>query len=552
MKYPDFIEAARAGRALRGAGLDRPFTVGSFELRNAHLVLVLISIFLISNGVFSTYLQPLPRAVLLAGCVASFGLAARHLANPATGALATVVACPRLLACLALGCALTTLGGVGHLVYANSDWLWRDAVLADLSRSSALPSYAFAHVAADLRAPIGMYMIPAVFGRLFGLEVAECALWVQNSLCVSLLLYGFSDVFRKRRLTALAIVVGFGGADVLGCFVRAGHVLSWGQLPSHINAWLGVWQYSSPLTQIFWAPNHALPGWFLASVIVMDGGAGLGLEWLGLGIAMTMIWSPLSALGAMPFLLAAFLQQPLRNLRSGTLWIHAGVALAFVPVALFITSNAGSIDHGFSSIIWTFPELYFIFIMVELTGPVLLALSWPLMSRAWRRLFGLSLAVLLCLPLVKFGAANDIVMRSSIPALMILSLMVASALSGEGGLAPLSSRMQGAAMLLVFGVGLFTPAAELARAVLMPSYRLSACNFSSVQAQVQPGQIATNYLIPSDQSGGGLAIWSGAGARLTPQSTTCWPDRVLPPGAFEGNVSNADMLRLRGAAAHPR
>jgi len=57
------------------------------------------------------------------------------------------------------------------------DWRVRDAVLADLTRSSFPIGYNIDGVDYILRAPLGMYMFPAAVGHVFGCSARTSPCW---------------------------------------------------------------------------------------------------------------------------------------------------------------------------------------------------------------------------------------------------------------------------------------------------------------------------------------------------------------------------------------
>src|SRR4029079_442931 len=58
---------------------------------------------------------------------------------------------------------LFMLGGEGRFFYANTDWQIRDAVLRDLATNPWPFAYKLNGTAYFLRAPVGMYLLPALF-----------------------------------------------------------------------------------------------------------------------------------------------------------------------------------------------------------------------------------------------------------------------------------------------------------------------------------------------------------------------------------------------------
>src|SRR3546814_106374 len=163
-----------------------------------------------------------------------------------------------LLALVAL--AIFVLGGEGRFFYASPDWQVRDSVLRDLVVYPWPFAYSFDRHVELLRAPLGMYLLPAISGKAFGLRAADLALLIQNSLLLTLIFGLGSMLFTtsRARARALVIVIFFSGMDVIGQLLQwhvNGH-----PFPDHIEQW-GITQYSSHITQASWVPLHALAGW---------------------------------------------------------------------------------------------------------------------------------------------------------------------------------------------------------------------------------------------------------------------------------------------------
>src|SRR5262249_497105 len=150
----------------------------------------------------------------------------------------------------------------------------------------------------------GMYMGPAAIGRALGLGAADQALAAQNGLLLGAILYGFWGQFPRRKLAALTAFVLFSGVSLVGWWLlrtEARLPVSLEHLPSHLDRWSGYWEFSSPIKQLFWVPNHALPGWWLAFLVLLAATDEVSLGWFGLSLATCFFWSPFAAIGAAPF-----------------------------------------------------------------------------------------------------------------------------------------------------------------------------------------------------------------------------------------------------------
>jgi hypothetical protein len=146
---------------------------------------------------------------------------------------------------------------------------------------------------------------------------------------------------------------------------------------------------------------------------------------------------------------------------------------------------------------------------------------------------------LLVLPWFSFGPNNDLVMRASIPALFILAMLFADTLV----------RLPWRRVAWVVGIaiavlGAATPASEILRGVVIPSYRMSACNFADAQAAFDPSDFHTNYLARIDA----IPAWLHAPPSRTPIKLTgakCWPDYPFsPPTVFPADHSLPEMVEL--------
>ncbi len=192
---------------------------------------------------------------------------------PATGTLGRDW---HAVACVMVALLLTIIGGEGRVVAPTADWLVRDAVLHDLVTQSWPFIYRVDGVDWLLRGPLGMYLLPALIGKMTGLHAAIMALWLQNTAAIFAVLRLLTAASTLRRsLTVLIIFALFSGWDVPAMLLLHGPAA----LTGDVGWWAGFFQYSATTTQAFWVPNHAIPGWLLA---------GLLLEWdrrqIGIGM----------------------------------------------------------------------------------------------------------------------------------------------------------------------------------------------------------------------------------------------------------------------------
>ena len=390
-----------------------------------------------------------------------------------------------LLACLGIATLLLILGGEGRFFYANLDWQVRDAVLRDMR----IHPWPFIYASGDmLRAPVGMYLIPALAGKLWGQPGADLALLAQNSLLLATLMAIGSTLFASvpRRLIALAVFLAFSGLDVLGQ-IKIGNI----PVPTaHLEGW-GPTQFSSTITLAFWVPQHAIAGWLGALGFLLWRVERLGLGGLLILPPLIALWSPLAAMGLMPFIVYACWHD-LRRRRIA--FVDAALpALATaiaLPSLLYMAAAGDQVGARFFPLD---PADYLFFETIEALPYLLIA--WA----GWRARFGgaalgITAAMLLAAPLVQVGWWIDFAMRATIPALAILALHLADMLVGSW---PASARRK-AALVGLLMIGSLTGFAEIVRALSFPASPQPRCGFSRAWDESFAAWPKASYLAPLD------------------------------------------------------
>jgi hypothetical protein len=427
---------------------------------------------------------PVALALALIACYGFFravaGLDWRRLElKGGTVALAGVVAL-----------AWTALSGVGHFVFANVDWITRDAVLRDLAATSWPPLYSMdGGVAWILRAPVGFYLPVAAAGSLVGLHGADFLLYLWTSFGFTLVLWSAMSLFesRRERVICVLLMVAFGGLDLIGFPLTHGRMPDPGE---HIEWWSGFAQYSSNSTLMFWVPNHALPAW-LGLMMVLRHWRTPELARLSLLLAAAItLWSPLATVGLLPFYLVGLnWRRDLKVLLS----VHSGLpflALAAL-VGRYLTMDTESIGRGWAFDMFpsavAFGIVYLLFCMLEFGLLTLVLLRLRAVDfRIW-----IAVAILALLPFYRFGPGNDLVMRCSIPALALLALACVRPLAAS------PRPFARAALMGILAVGALGAAQEPERALLARRWNLSGRSLAQANAVLSRDHGATlppNYV----------------------------------------------------------
>ena len=396
---------------------------------------------------------------LVAGAVASGDDEARFIPWPS---LATVAA---------LAAVLTFLSGAGGWGAGDDDWLKHDTILRDLLARPWPVTYETGRGPVLLVYYTAFYLPAALLGKLAGgsWNVASQALAL--TMFAGIVLAGtwlavWGNTRRCRPGTGLVAVVvffGFSGLDVLGkALVNRwyGLPLSYGDW-SDIEWWAQFAQYPSNAASLFWAPQHALGGWLPLALALDDWLAGRGPEgaWMFYG-ALALFWTPFAVVGMAPILLGLLLWRWRQAAVEGWRWwrrswtlANGAGALAGGVFTLYLLARfqpyplpaAYVVRPGFTPMPlldvshFPMPLLYVIFVGIEFAG-LSAALWWFLAgrpgedARRGRFLLALATATLLALPLLRYGYANDLVMRGGVPALFVLQVLLVRmfAWSGDG------------------------------------------------------------------------------------------------------------------------
>jgi hypothetical protein len=290
----------------------------------------------------------------------------------------------------------------------------------------------------------------------------------------------------------------------------------------HIEQWSWGWQYSSNVTLLFWVPHHALAGWIGTATLVHTILAPPQKTHSLFLWSTTALWSPFVMIGLAPLLLVELATAdgplPKRLVRYVSLPTLCGLIMVAV-IGLFYSAKlypispvlVGDMPHGFflsfapdgqAKVIGCALMLVFCVLEFGVYG----LLIWPdnttaafgktstlrcppeappepaegrsrgayskravfertssfdgLRTTLSRALLLTALGCLVLFPLYRYGASNDFVMRSSIPALYVLAVFLGRALSGRS-----LSRCRRVVLMTLLLLGSATPLIELRRHV---------------------------------------------------------------------------------------
>ncbi|QIK79460.1 hypothetical protein G7077_11650 [Sphingomonas piscis] len=458
----------------------------------------------------------------LAGLIAVLVMALTWLCGrfPADGAPIPYCA---VVAAFLLALALCALGGEGRFFYSNVDWQVRDAVLRDLATHPWPFAYDIGGTPYFLRAPIGLYLAPAMSGRH-----AEIALLLWSSLHLAGIFNLAWHLFERghQRIIAAIVFVLFSGWDVVGTAIYSalGLNLPW----DHIEPWNAGYQYSSTFTLISWVPHHAIAGWTCAVAFLLWRKGLLPVGFFAATIPLVALWSPLAVMGAVPFALFA----GLHSLR-GRAYSIKDVAIAALctavalPALFYLQIDAQTVAMRFlpaALLVWT------LCIVLEVLPFVIPLLREPKSTAIDRPVLLLVLALLLLMPLVQIGVSLDFQMRASIMPLAILSILFAQWICLLLKQKPIR-RTALAYALVAVGLGAVTTMLELRRSIIHPPSPSPLCSLVGVWHKLDNLNVPySTYLVPLSAMPEGLRYTQVMAGRSDPQK--CWDRRWSTPNGW--------------------
>lgn len=339
------------------------------------------------------------------------------------------------------------LSGIGGFVAQNTDHSCRNSIFEMLVHKQwpvrGIVDINGVSAERGLVYYIGYWLPAAVIGKLLGTNAGYCmqALWAVVGI---LLFYYFICAVRKKlSVWPLLIFIFFSGLDAAGYFFTRVDLSAWNRM-LHLEWWASAFQFSSFTTQLFWVFNQALPVWLIVMLLYVQQSNRHMVFLLGL----SMLSSALPFIGLIPFCIyfifsrkydcslghcglclrkewwRAFLQDTFtfENILGGGI---AGI-LSF----LYLKGNISGQIVGTGSQtgeIRGYLLLYILFILLEV-GVYFLAIY-----KYWRNkaLYYLAIVWLCICPLITVGFGKDFGMRASIPALVLLYLMVIKTLSSS-------------------------------------------------------------------------------------------------------------------------
>ena len=327
--------------------------------------------------------------------------------------------------------------GIGGFVWQRADWHARNATLHDLINNSWPIVF---ENGGGLSYYLCYWMVPAVFGKIFGWEVANIVLFFWSIIGIILILILLTDHFKdndgKISFPQVAIITAFmvlwGGLNLIGQFIvfAKGHgSMSLGS----IYGW-SKYQYTPNNALLEWVFNQAIPAWIVGALFLNERKQKNPQNY-GILIMLLIPFSPFAALGFIPLLFSDIFAYNRKKILS-TQNVLATVSILPVFFAYYTCNTAISgesgmsriglfrLDHG--SLLYGFLVLT-VFLCLEVL--IYALLIWK--KNRNDRMFWTVVIWLLIIPLIRIGPSRDFIMRGSIIPLFMLMTYVCETLTDK-------------------------------------------------------------------------------------------------------------------------
>ncbi len=490
-------------------------------MKNWHVVAGAVCFTSASSALLASSFSLLPAFLVLAGVAAADLLFA---AGDFGSALKRPVEWRWLAACAAIALSLTLLGGEGHVFFSKDDWLGRDAVLADLVSRSMPVLYRHDGGEFILRAPLGMYLVPAAIGRIAGLQAAHLALVTQSAILLSIFFYVVTLVWPRGRVAFIFLFVCFSGLDTIPILIKTG-AASLLRVPAF---WVEIGYFPPNLDQFFWGPPQALPGWWFAALVGLYVRREIDLAALTAASLPLLLWSPLALMGGALVFIALALLSP-REMARRRFALACLCAAGFLPILIYLRAGAEAVPHRLQAFDAGFFDEYLLLVIFGLTQIAVVFLFWKRVEDWFRPVLVISVVLLLLCPLFNLSYMNDITQKVSLAPRALLafgynSLLIECFLS--------RAWLAFASGALVFLIGAISPALELYDTLTTPRFAISDCNLLTVYRKHKHERYLPTYIAAVGSFPSWLFPDAPKGAPLEVETRLCWPDRIYGEKLF--------------------
>ena len=313
------------------------------------------------------------------------------------------------------------LSGIGGYCFQNTDHRARNMIFR------ALVTYDWPVVSHDgtrgLIYYIGFWLLPALVGKLFGLEAGFAAQFVWAVLGVFIVYYLICVYRQKVDYLPILFLFFFSGLDCIGAKILGQEIaLNSGR---HLEWWGVDFQFSCTTTQLFWVFNQALPAWIATMLIILQ----KDCKNILFILSLIMLTSIFPFIGLIPVVIYLYVQAVRENKSRWrelfTFQNIVGVVIIGGICFLYLIGNVsgGMITQDNSMVSASEPAAQLLRYLLFFTLEFGIYAFFVHKYHKKKSMLWLISGILIVCPFVKVGMGHDFCMRASIPALFILMLL---------------------------------------------------------------------------------------------------------------------------------
>ncbi len=327
------------------------------------------------------------------------------------------------------------LSGVGGYCYQNADHHWRNAILRELVDRPWPVVYTDVPGSSGGQVAMVYYFMlwlpAALWGKIFGFVSSQIFLYFWCLIGILLTLLLVMGHMKKCSVWIVLAFIFFSGLDTVGDFVLNNSPSFLWFSGSHLEHWANGFQFSSMSTQLFWVYNQAIPAWLITMLLLVqkDNRSVIFIY------AFSFLFCTLPAVGLVPILAFLGIRRIIESYDKAlsvekNVWRIIGEALTFQNLIcgcfitllsyLFLTVNSTTTNGFHMAPMELLMPSYLLFIFLE----VLVYFIAIYKYQGQKPMYAVCLVSLLIIPVIRCGYSIDFCMRASIPALLILMLMV--------------------------------------------------------------------------------------------------------------------------------
>lgn len=378
------------------------------------------------------------------------------------------------------------MSGIGVMAYQTEDHIWRNGIYEILVKER-WPVLSDEH-GMGLSYYIAFWLPAACIGKLFGLNVGYKFQVLWAILGIFLFYVLVCKLINKIAVWPLIIFIFFSGMDILGEWIT-GNTICGIFSAEHMEWWAAQWQFSSQTTQLFWVFNQAIPAWLSVVLILnMENNTNVFFVW-----SLMLLYSTFPFIGMLavvPSVLIRNIKQ--RETKSNytlkdifTFDNLVGGGSVFLISVLYLSKGGAEADFSLLDLSGGGWLLYLVFIMLEV-GCLFISVYW---NSKHQLLYYCILGWLCLCPILDIYGEKNFCMRASIPALIVLYILVIRAII-QG--MEQHKHKQVIIILILLLVGAITPLHEMVRSVSKTKDSYVGKEISIMQTSATYDQIMEN------------------------------------------------------------